>query len=451
MSEDSREGSNPANTAPISLAPPLAPGVDWSAIDPGPLWSGGVTVETSGKEATGEGHLTRVWSPAPVLQLVVTTDEDWAIERPAFAPEGLAVQGGEITGWIPTRLSGPFEPVTRTFHVTDMVVGDSTAACTGVRFAVANFPRFVGSPLIDGRAVRADRLELDAGSWHFRLDGIGIPDLHEQMTSGGRVLAVTHIGLLTRSDEEAISYAQAEEALRAFSLWASLLRGAYTSPVVMIGEVADGSTVWVRHLDWYLDPWSAAPGVLPRPLVVHDRSETLPALARSLNRVMELLADPDWADIFGRVTLWYLTANAGQTDGDLILAQAGLELLAYATIVLGGHLTVDGFSRLNAADQFQLLLTIHGLDLAVPPDLKRLDAYARSHQRNAPQVVTEFRNRVVHPPTKKSRPAEFGDPNALIEAKMLSLQLLERAILATVAYDGVAFDRPSRSVISLHR
>lgn len=449
MSDDAMAFPEEAGTPPVRLVPPLVPGVDWTSHDPGPLWTGRVTVDNSGRTATGEGRLTRIWLPAPLLQLSVTTDEDWATGQPAFAPDGLTVEGRELVGWHPTRLSSPTGRISRTFVVTDIVLGDPTAECVAVRFAVANFPRFVGLPLVDDTSVRADRLELDVGRWHIRLDCIDAPDLHNQMATDGRVFAVTHVGLVTTGDGKAISYSQAEELLKAFGLWASLLRGAYTSPVVMVGEAANGSSVWTRHVDWHLDSWSAAPGILPRPMLLLDPPETLPALARTLSRVVELLADPEWGDVLGRVALWYLTANVGQTDGDLVLAQVGLELLAYATIVLGGHLTADGFSRLTAADQFQLLLAIHGLPLAVPSDLRRLDGYARSRQGNAPQVIAAFRNGIVHPPTRKNRPAEFNDVNARIEAKTLSLHLLERAILATLGYDGVVHDRPSRSAISL--
>lgn len=450
MSDDAMASSQSVGASPRPLVPPLAPGVDWTADDPGPLWTGSVTVGSSDRPATGEGCLTRIWLPSPVLQLSVTTDEDWARAYPSFNPESLAVDDGELTDWHPTRLSGPAKPVSRTFMVTDMVLGDRTVDCAAVRFAVVNFPKFIGLSLEDDTSIRAGRLELDVGRWHIRLDAVDVPDLHNQMSTAGRVFAVTHVGLVTTRDGEAISYSCAEEILRAFSLWASLLRGAYTSPVVMVGEAADASSIWTRHVDWHLDSWSAASGILPRPLLLQDRPETLPALARSLSRVVELLADPEWGDVLRRVAQWYLTANVGQTEGDLVLAQVGLELLAYATIVLGGHLTSDGFSRLTAADHFQLLLAIHSLPLTVPPDLVRLGGYARGRQIDAPRVVAEFRNRIVHPPTKKNRPAEFDDVNARIEAKTLSLHLLERAILATLGYDGVVHDRPSGAEISLH-
>ncbi len=435
---------------PVRLRLPLAPEMDVQADHPDsdPIWRGAVSVQVKGMDVVGEGSLTRTWTTGSDMRLIVTTDEDWSRGTLPLHPDGLLIDGREVDRWVTSGLSSPGEdPATRTFVISDLLLGDPTRSCTAVRFAVANFPSFIGAPVRHNGGSSAGRLVLDGGPWRFRLDELGREE--NRGTSG---FAVTHAGLLTSTTDKLISVTDADEALASLSLWGSVMRGAYTSATSWVGEDITGQVHWTRHADWHLDPRSGRPGILPPGLAVSAREETIPALAKSLTRLIELLDDPDWHDIIRRAILWYATANIGQTDGDLILAQAGLELLAYATVVLGGQLTAEGFERLRAADQLQLFLKSKDVPVEVPTTLTRLAAYSRGRQAaTATQVVTDFRNAIVHPPTKKSRPPAFDDAYTKIEAKTLALFLLERALMATLGYDGPIYDRASDTVIPLPR
>lgn len=437
---------------PTVLSLPLAPEVDLMAPDRIVLWKGRAELAVPGSDFTGDAALTRTWVPRPTLELRVSTDESWRHGTAQLTPDDVRIDGKALRdGWMVTHMTGPMQPVERTIDVPEITFGDLDVGVSAVRFAVANFPSFTGLPVTDGRTTRASRIELDSLRWHFRLDEIGPIDLDEQMRSSGRSHATTHAGLMTLRDGATTSHTDAVEAVRGFCSWASILRGAYTSAVTMVGEDGAGRSIWVHHMNWVLDPWNSPAGPLPKrlPLLANSRTIPVPALERSLERVFGLDADPDWHEVLNRVSLWYLTANLGQTDGDLILAQAGLELLAYASVVFGGRRSAKEFLRLTPAQQLELLLDTLGLSRDVPAEWESLRRFSNGHHLDAPAVVVAFRNRLVHPPEKRSRGTELDDGGARFEAKMLALHLLERALLVTLCYDGAVRDRPSRTTIVL--
>jgi len=327
--------------------------------------------------------------------------------------------------------------------VSEVLLGDTNAVATAVRFGLANWVHYVGGPVQTDTRSYASRLELTAGAHRLRLDQVAddwTPDWQEVGYRAG----ITHIGELTRADGTVMSYAEARGMLEAIFFWASLLRGAYSAPITAIGRGPDSEALWTQHAAWHVDPWSNDHGALPWPIATElDESKpTVEALGRSLNRVAKLLEDEQWKETLGRAILWLCTANTGQTDGDLILAQAGLELLAYVIGTRRGLLTDEAFTKLTAADTIQLALTTLGISLDIPVAMQQLSTYAAGRQLNAAQAVAQIRNTVVHPPTsQKQRHKDLRDHRLKIQAKRLALTLLERALLRICDYDGAVWDR----------
>jgi hypothetical protein len=431
---------------PAPLALPLAPRVDFTAENPGPLWEGLVHLRSpDGTEFEGLGSISHEWASEPFLVLHVKS-HDWDA-KPVLTEYEIQVEGHLLDGWRPTGFHLQDGTVVRSFNGTDIILGDRNAECHAVRFVYANFPRFVGLPVrtVDPQGVHhvaARRLELDAGGWHFRLDEIGFANPYERLSQGRR-FAITHVGLLTARPESTITLEPAESALIGLSTLASILRGAGTAPMTWTGESGAGEVLWTRHTVWQLDQWDGLPGPLSgKASFLRADAKTIPALNRSLGRLLELREDDVWREVLDRAVLWLITANTGKTPGDVILAQAGLELMAYATVVLGESLPLEAFVKLDASHQIHLMLSLLKVPLAVPRSLERLCAFAASNQNaSAPVVVTRFRNKITHPPKGGTSEQRANDWRTSYEVKILATYLLERVVLATLGYDGPMYDR----------
>jgi Sulfotransferase domain len=125
--------------------------------------------------------------------------------------------------------------------------------------------------------------------------------------------------------------------------------------------------------------------------------------------------------------------NTGRNTADLIIAQAGLERLAHATLVLSRKLSPSTFEQLTAADKIQGASTTLGVPIGVPSELPELAKWAQAQNiPTAAQAVTRLRNRMAHPPRKKLMPAQRERDALRADARQLSLVLLELGLLATI-------------------
>lgn len=414
----------------------------WGDVSPSTLlWQGPVTVSFPSSTETGDAELKWEWIPAPGLRAYVTTER---VESPPHEPTGLQLDGVELHGQTPVAVrSSHSAKVTRVLELVDATVGDPTLPATQMRFALVNMSRFLGQRVRHGNSAWLGRFELGLGDWHVRIDRpAGAPEGSKGGPLGG--FSLTHAGLLTRTDGQSFVLRDAEKVMTGFWVWASLFRGGYSGPIWWQAEDEQGTVIWTHHPVWHLDPWLTDQGLFPSSAVHNEDPEVQAALARCLSKCCELLEDEDWHDVLLRALNWYIAANNGRNDSDIVLAQAGLELLAYARAVLSKTLPLDGFTRLRASDQIHMLLAALDVPLAVPPTLHILEDYAKGkNYANAAEIVAEFRNAVIHPPKKKPNQSVEGhsDPSARVQARDLSISLLEQCLLAILGYDSWFRDR----------
>lgn len=154
-----------------------------------------------------------------------------------------------------------------------------------------------------------------------------------------------------------------------------------------------------------------------------------------------IMKSPEWKDAIQVAIYWYVRADTNFVgpDGACVLLQAALERLAWHVLVRDQHsLSEDGFSKLPAADQLRLFLSMLSIPLQLPPGLLKLHKAAKAFNwQDGPQAFVEIRNRIVHPP-KGGRQAS-GLP--YYDAYRLSKWYLELAILSACGYKGVYSNR----------
>ena len=401
------------------------------------LWAGSVTLNAGSGEAAGTGVVRWQWLPVPQLQLDLDTEESWASAQQVMQPAAVRLDGVELGAYAAVNLRGG-AGVQRLLEVDEMTVGDASARASAVRFAVPNFPRFLGEQVRMGASSWYGRFEAEMGPWHVRLDGVADGQGRRGQAWTGH--AVTHVGMLSRTDGAGATVADARTALSAVRWLLTLLRGGYTAPIAWRGE-NDGELVWLHMTHaWPVDVWPAVAGLMPIGYLQQESPEVGKGLTSALASLLELLEDPDWRGVLERSLQWYVAANNGRHMGDLILSQAGLELLAYAHLVLSGRMRADGFTRLRAADQIRLSLTMLDIPVEIPEELPELRAFAAGAGADAPEVVSVWRNSVTHPPTRK-RPDQYLDLRLQDQARTLGLRQFELALLATLNYSGLIHDR----------
>lgn len=405
------------------------------------LWTGRGSYVNEGRVFECEARLLRRWQPEPALVLETEAEEPGVGD--AF-PHGLSdfrFDGLAVDQLV--QVGGSFHGVRRQrrFELLVATIGEAVPV-TGLQFAVPNFPRFLGQAVTGGGGTYAARVEMDAADWRIRLEGLGGGSRsYDALQQAG--FGITHLGTIAKTNGSVISPEEMDRVMTVLGWWLSMFRGAYSTPSWWVGLGDDGKSKWTRHVDWNVDSWKDEVCLFPSGWYYPEHPEVLDEMAGSVARAFELMADEDWESALMMTLHLYIVANLGRNASDLIIAQAGLERLAHATIVLSGKLSAAGFERLTAADQIQLATTLLGVAVEVPDELSELAKWARSENiATAAESVTRMRNRIAHPPRKKLPPVEREQEARLrVDARDLSLSLLELGLLATIDYRGHIRDR----------
>jgi hypothetical protein len=243
----------------------------------------------------------------------------------------------------------------------------------------------------------------------------------------------THVGRIQRVDGESfptMASRPTEDALRSFLRFVA---GARCGLALPVGETADGAGLSTRWgVDW-VD--ASARTVGWHPLGEGD------GLERLFAAVHDACRDPFWSTVIRRAVNYYVDANAPRPlDRAVVMAQAGLELLAWATLVRSER-WIDPAQRMTTASRLRLLLKWGSIPSDIPDELPSLQAAASkvagSGLRDGPFAVSWVRNSRVHPREEN----EQVTMSVLSEAWCLALSYYELVLLKILHFDGDYIDR----------
>lgn len=245
---------------------------------------------------------------------------------------------------------------------------------------------------------------------------------------------LTHTVRLKRKNGSAFSGEDAKEQKLLLEIFLAFVSGGRCSLVCGVGFAVDGQKTWqtvdsplVRKAILY---WFTQDSRQDK-----NQAELLfPLFAKRWNQSKE------WQDCLHTIIYWYVQANtAGDgvgIDAALILAQAGLERLAHHYLVVDRKMVSDkGFNDLRASDRLRMLFTTCGIPNEITkaiPDICDTSATFSKNKKwlDAPHALTDIRNELVHPVSKKNV------VDCHTDAWKLSLWYLELSILATCGYEG---------------
>lgn len=309
----------------------------------------------------------------------------------------------------------------------DFVLIGGPRSVARIAFLLFNFVEFRSDyhPLDQGRLYRTVVLETD--EWGIQLNQR--PDVHERLErlKGTGGFTVTHVGSIERVDNKLITAKTAEKIERGLGLFLSFARGFFCHPALSCGIASTGKKIWQKWnnplVERHRSVFSWFDAYHPKSL-----STVFPGFWRKWN-------EDTWTSTLSTVIYWYCRSNPALsgTDGSLILAQTGLERLAWTYLVESKKsLSNDGFGKLTAADQIRLLLSQCGIPLGVPANLSTLSTYSRRYNLDGPGAITKVRNGIVHPKPKRAP----DESTAIVDTWRLSLWYFELALLSLFGYSG---------------
>ncbi|HEX5366266.1 MAG TPA: hypothetical protein VFW63_06335 [Acidimicrobiales bacterium] len=274
----------------------------------------------------------------------------------------------------------------------------------------------------------AGRLEFDSCGWHFTMDSR--PDHWEALQLANRSdeqYLMTHVGEMRRVDGSSFDTATAADALFGWQAALSFALGRWVAPAVPVGFDGHGRRIWEQWAPWRCDTvrgyeswWDTHTG--------DDLAEFVAAYLRAY-------LDGTQHDEVRMAAMHVITANhAGTTtEGKVMLAQAGLEYLAWVRLVLSGQMSRKEYREKDAAARLRLLLQEAQVDTTVPDALPGLRELACEHGFDGPSATAWVRNRLVHP---KDAGEPYRIEGLVWQTAQLLLEYGELLVLHGLGYKG---------------
>jgi hypothetical protein len=386
------------------------------------LYEGPLTAQQATTGCETEGRVVFGWHGGVRFEFEAPAATAFELGDVELRISSISLQGRGSISRLNARLGGG--------RATQEVMGMLQPTTVGGRgdvaqidFQVVNFPPFVGRPVTSGARSSASRLTLHNETWTVVLDVVpGASDRFKRLQLHGGY-GVTLAGRLTPTSGTAFSPNQGENVLHALRVLLSFAAGDWAPPLLPIGIDASGDRVWARWGHPISRPWQGR---------FHWLSNLHPEVLQEVFRhFMSLWDDDDWRVALGHLVDFYVEAN-GHTllEPRLVLAQAGLELLAWLT---------TSSQNGAASDRIRAMLSKAGVPTGIPDALPTLAAFAGD--RDGPWVITDMRNGVVHPPRREG---VFEAPReARSEAWSLAMWYLELGILSLLRFQGGYLNRLS--------
>lgn len=293
-----------------------------------------------------------------------------------------------------------------------------------VRFSLLNFPQFVGaqdSVLSDGHGGgrRLGHLVLNAAPWNIEITETN--DLKENKNilkrDGG--YAITHTGIITRTDCKTFLIKDAEELLEALRLFLSFARGAFCSPTLSEGYDRREELVWQQWGSHMVAPWGRPPSWFD---TMHGA-----ILSQVFPGFWAKYSDSAWKETIKAALYWYLRSNingrGAGVDGGLILTQAALERMSFA----------HGHTNGTAAKKIRDTLSGMRIKTSIPRACRNLRRLAAQHGwEDGPHALIVVRNELTHPKSM------YGDTlnGSFYEAWNLGQRYLELMLLRLFGHTG---------------
>lgn len=423
----------------MSRPEPFQPAYDFSsAPEPVSLLQGTADVNLGNERVSGAASLMLRFLPDPQLIFQASVKGAAELELPFLfeTPDNLSLSfnGQEIEGFCGTwkANSDTFDfdwiPQSEPVALRDMQSKTSVAAI----LHLFNFPDFRGGQH-QATAAPAGRalLVLESEEWRISLQSLQNNAVRQAWArirnEGGCYL--THVARLERKDSKPFSGEDAREQRLLLAEFLSFIKGGPCSTVCEVGLDAAGDKTWETF---------ASPNISNPPY-----SWFTPFKARQAELLFPLFVkrwqqSEEWKDCLRSAIYWYVQANTNGgspgIDATIILAQSTLERLAHHHLVVDGKMIFP--SRPKASDLLRLLFSSLNIPVGIGGATPEIQKAASSLKWvDAPHALTDIRNELVHPVSKK----DVAD--CLVDAWILSLWYLELSVLALCGYDDTYTSR----------
>ncbi|QDU53128.1 hypothetical protein [Gimesia panareensis] len=234
---------------------------------------------------------------------------------------------------------------------------------------------------------------LEADGWTIRLQPVRNYDLLRIESNKRQKSVLSGIGQISKSNLEQFKKKEVRPVLNALNVFLSFAFAEWSPPLLVVGsnEHTTNSCQFLRGFDIVHKSYSQG-------WLDEDRGDDL---TQAFPGFFKLWKKKNWREPLKLTVQWLIeaTRRSGGTEGAIAFGQIPLEMLASLVFVDDRSIIESGeLDKLSAASKLQLLLDRCGIPFEVPAELTTLnELIKRTSVANGPQLVTEVRNKIIHP------------------------------------------------------
>jgi hypothetical protein len=317
-------------------------------------------------------------------------------------------------------------------------IAGKAAAARRVIFHLANFMPMTGAIITDGVNAWTGPVKANAGPWVVTIDAR--PDLEEVLkavTAGERgSYTITHTCSLERRDGRSFAFARCQELLTCLTWCLWFCRASAPSVLLPVGFDSNDRAVWSRWAVPHTDPLPDDHGGW------FDKAYGAEQLSTLLPLFWKRYTDGIWQQPLQLAIRYYAGAVTGTLQRNVILAQVGLESLAYAYLVKStGQLKHKQFQP-PVSRHIQRFLHDVGISTTIPRTFYGLRGVGAKKPKpwDGPAAVAWLRNDIVHGNLHRVHGRRW---KVWDQGCQLAVHYLELAVLGVVGYNGCYRNRLS--------
>jgi len=432
----------------MSRPAPLLPVYDFSAAPESISLRQGCAEVTLGNDSLdGTAQLMLRFLPNPRLIFRASVSEDSGSRNPNFFNEdndpSFSFDGQSVEGFygrfIPNTDTLEFDWISKAEQIEFYDMKPKTSVASILH--IFNFPNFSGGEHQHTAPAGCCLMVLESDEWHFSVQALpngGTGQAWKKIKEDGGCF-LTHVVKLERKDGKHFSGQDAREQILLLTTFLSFVQGSNRSLGCGVGFNAEGAKTW----EIFTAPRFSNP---PHSwFTTHRASQAellFPLFAKRWRQ------SPEWRQCLLSVVYWYVQANtdgrSSSINAGIILAQAALERLAYHHLVVNKQMiSEDRFDKLWVSDRLRLLFSSLNIPIAIDSSTPKIENVASKWKwKDGPHAITDIRNELVHPVSRK----QIGD--CFFDAWKLNLWYLELSVLALCGYSDTYTNRLTASHVT---
>lgn len=332
------------------------------------------------------------------------------------------------------------------------IIGDITIPVEKLEFAVPNFREFHGMTVkrihSNGISIHNNRLLLENEKFLIHIDKcFNYSNLQASLEEKGGYI-IQHAGEIIPK-KGSITYDDAKEIIHCLDTFLSFLNGRRTSAIFFHGKFND-QTIWKDFTDYNFDSFC---NFVPSWPAVHS-IEGINEAWKTFSKLW--LRDKEDKNFLISAIHWYIEANnsSGFTEGSIIMAQTGLELIYNWYIIEQKKLIIGKDSEsINAANKIRLLISQLNLSYSIPKKFTQLQSFLDNKNNiiDAPDVIVQIRNSIVHSQEEKRKKLSEIHFKAKYQALQLCIYYMEMSLLKILNFNSEYCNRCSENMATSGR